>query len=182
MIQQNLKLRRRLVDIVEDFRQLLLTIGDNDGEIEGYLLKELDDCEEAFETKVDSCLMVSEEFSYQAEMYKKRAKALADHAKAMQNRADRLRELVREGMIQLNIQKMKTPNFSSVYLKTSERMDIKDPNAIADVFDGNEAIVQYPDPKISKTELKRAIYADANAYESVAKALDFVKTVSLVVR
>lgn len=181
MIQQKLRFKRRLVDIVEDFRQLLITIHDNDGEVEDKLLKELNECEEAFEAKVENCLLMVEEFKHQAEAYKKRAKALGDHSKALDNRADRLRELVKASMIQLEIHKMRTPSFPSIYIKESERLDIIDPNTVIDMFENDEEVVQYQEPKISKMALKRHL-KDAEVMEKLSKAINIAKTLSLVVR
>lgn len=181
MTQQKLKVKRRLVDIVEDFRKLLITIHDNEGEVETALIRELDECEEAFESKVENCLLMVEEFKHQAEAYKKRSKALSDHSKAMDNRAKRLRDLIRDSMIQLNIHKMSTPSFPTVYLKETERLDIVDLQKVIDLFEHDEAVIQWQDPKVSKTALKVHL-KDPKTVEEVGDAVKTSKTISVIVR
>lgn len=181
MQQQKLRLNRRLIDIVEDFRQLLITIGDNDGEVEDKLLKELNECEEAFESKVENCLLMVEEFKHQAEAYKKRAKALNDHSKAMANRAERLRNLVRDGMVQLNIHRMRTASFPTVYLQKAQSLDIVDPYYIIDLFEKDEDVIQFQDPKINKSALKNRL-KDPKHAEAIGEAVGWVESTSLVVR
>lgn len=173
--------KRRLVDIVEDFRQLLLTIHDEGGVVEGELLDELEDCEEAFEAKVENCLLMSEEFSAQAEMYDRRAKALKEHSRSMAKRSTRLKEMVRAGMISLEIQKLRTPSFPAVYLRKTRKLEITNPDKVADHCAENEDVVRWK-YDILKTGLSKLIKEDLKTQKELADSVRTVESVSLVVK
>jgi hypothetical protein len=148
--------KRTLLDIVEDFRQLMLTIGDNDGELTDALMLDLDECEAEFSQKVDRVLFVAEEFFGSAEAYKRRAKALTEHSKALENKGQRLREYVHAAMAQLNIQKLSTETFPSIYRRVNIGTRILNEEKFLELYGEDEALVVWV-PKIYLEPVKKIL-------------------------
>lgn len=175
------KKKRTLYNIVADYEQLLFTIEENEGVVEDELIGELANHECAFEQKVDRVLMMHEMFEGQATRLKQRADRLAAHAKVLQNRSDRLKELVRLSMIQLDVRKMTTDHFPSIYLMDTESVGIKDEKKLLEEFgDPSIGCVSYP-PKISKAEVKKLLRAFDQDHV-IHQCAELQKKTALVVR
>src|SRR5512139_1543853 len=78
----------------------------------------------ALQSKAQACVAVVGNLEAQAQAYDARAKQLADHAKALANRADWLRRYVRDAMQTAGISEIKGPDFTAKLRTNPERVVI----------------------------------------------------------
>lgn len=137
--------KRTLVDIVQEYEGLLNHIEENAGEVEDALLEELNNCDAALADKVDKVLFVRDKFEAQASMYKDRGKRLVQHAKSLQNRADKLHELVRTSLIQLGVRKLSTESYPMIFLRDTKGIEIPKEGLFISTFagDADKAFIEY---------------------------------------
>lgn len=174
--------KRTLIDIVEDYRQLLLTIGENDGEVTDALMVELDDCGAEFSQKIDRVLFVAEEFFAAADGYKKRAKALADHSKSLESQGQRLRQYAHMSMRALNIQKLSTPSFPSIYRRSNVGTRVTHEEQFLELYGEDKTFVEWV-PKIYLEPIKKVLKGIAPDEEHpMKKVATLTETESLIVR
>lgn len=144
--EKNQPKKRSLHDLVEEYREFLWHIEDNDGVIEEAWFKQLDQLDVAFTEKVDRCLWVAEEFEAQAEQYKRRADALAQHAKALKARGKRLKDNVKLSMDKLGLKKLSTETYPAVRIQKS--------NPTLFVLDERSFVRDYVGTDLVRTEHK----------------------------
>jgi len=153
---ENTARKATLNELVDQFRQLLFSIEDNEGVVEDEWVDQMNGLEEGIEYKIDRCLLMVEEFHAQADVYKRRAKALGDHAKTVKKRGDWLKEYVKRSMEILEIQKMNTENFSSVRLqKSNPSVQVVDEDKLCDLYEKSDYVVKTLRP--AKTEILAAL-------------------------
>ena len=109
------------------------------------------------ETKIDNTVKYILDLEAEAKAVKERADALAKRAQSAKKRAETLREYLQE---YLGGEKRKTADYVLTYRKT-ESVEITDESALAVWLNahGHEDALTYPDPKISKTEVKAILKA-----------------------
>jgi hypothetical protein len=174
--------KRTLIDITEDYRQLLLSISDDAGEVANELMLELDECDAEFTVKVDSALFVAEEFFAAAEGYKKRAKALSEHSKAMENRGKQLRFYVLAAMKQLNIQQLSTPTFPTIYRRKNIGTTVTDEVGFLEAFGEDTTFVEWL-PKVYLEPIKKILKGLGEKEEHpIKKFATLTESESLVVK
>ena len=142
--------KRSLMDIVADFRQVLLAIDAEDGEVTDALFAELQQAEGDLTQKIDRCLWVGDEAAGRARMFRERAKALTEQARILEAQQDRLRDYVKAAMTLANVKKLETENYASVLIKSSSAsVDIEEPDVFAKVHKDDVDLVHW-EPKIDK--------------------------------
>ena len=142
--------RRSLIDIVADFRSVLLAIDAEDGEVTDALFAELQQAEGDLTNKIDRCLWVGDEAAGRARMFRERAKALTEQARILEAQQDRLRDYVKAAMTLANVKKLETENYASVLIKSSSAsVDIEEPDVFAKVHKDDVDLVHW-EPKIDK--------------------------------
>lgn len=147
-----------LFDLVEQYRELIWHIEDNEGVIEDEWFEQLDALDGNIVDKVDRCLWVVDEFKAQAEVYSKRAKALADHANRLKDRGERLKDYVRDSLERLGVDKLQTPSYSAVALrKTPASVEILDEDRFVKKHSGTSYIRVVESP--NKAQIKEALKA-----------------------
>lgn len=157
--------KKSLHDLVEEYRELLWHIEDNDGVIEDEWFMHMNSLDADLADKVDRCLWVVDEFTGQAETYKKRADALARHAKSLKARGDRLKEYVKNSMERIGATRLSTPNYSTITIA-------KSPPSVY-IADEESFIRDYRDTELVRTTHapdKTAVKDRLKAGESVAHA------------
>jgi hypothetical protein len=103
--------KQTLSEIIEQFRKVIHSIDDLEGEVTPELEEELTACEDQLTDKVDRCLWVAREAEAQAGVWAERAKTFADRAKVLKNQAARLEDYVLWAMTTAKVDKLKTLNF-----------------------------------------------------------------------
>ena len=142
--------KRSLMDIVADFRQVLLAIDAEDGEVTDQLFAELTQAEGDLTQKIDRCLWVGDEAESRAKMFRERAKALTEHARILEGQQERLREYVKTAMTLANVKKLETQNYASVLVKKNPAsVDIEEPAAFIAAHKDDAELVAW-EPKINK--------------------------------
>jgi len=147
--------KRSLREIIEEYRALLWHIEDNEGVVEDEWFAEMSALDADLATKVDRCLWVVDEFEGQAEVYAKRAKALADHAKRLKVRGKRLKDYVKNSMEIIGVRKLSTPNYSSVLIsKAPPSLYIADEEAfISEYMETDLVRAKYSPDKVAAKEM-----------------------------
>jgi len=145
-----------LIELVDQFRQLLFHIDENEGVVEDEWIDQMNGLEDGIGVKIDRCLLMVEEFNAQADVYKRRAKALGDHAKTVRKRADWLKQYVKRSMEILEIQNMSTDNFSTVRIKKSPpSVLVFDDEKLCALYEKSDYVVKTLKP--SKSEIGAAL-------------------------
>jgi len=148
--------KANLNELVDQFRQLLFSIEDNEGVVEDEWVDQMNGLEEGIEYKIDRCLLMVEEFNGQADVYKRRAKALGDHAKTVKKRADWLKQYVKRSMEILEIKKMSTDNFSTVRIQNSPpSVLVFDEDKLCKLYEKSDYVVKTLKP--AKSEISSAL-------------------------
>lgn len=112
--------KRTLSEIVEEFRRVLHTLDDAEGEVLPELEDELRNCEDSLVDKVDRCLWVAKEAEAQARVWADRAKMFTERAKVLNSQADRLEDYVLWAMTTVHVDKLETQNFMVAVQKSPD--------------------------------------------------------------
>lgn len=146
-----------LTDITRRLVELIEVAEENAGELTDDLLSALNLVEAELLEKVDKTLFVRDKLLTVSDLYKFRAQKLADHSKALENRAKRIAEWVKYNMEAAKIAKLSTEHYSMVAIqKNPPSVEIDET-----VFEQNKGlehlwrVVWTPDKTAVKEELKK---------------------------
>src|SRR5512139_1993030 len=128
----------------------------------------------ALQSKAQACVAVVGTLEAQAEAYKARATQLADHAKALANRADWLRRYVRNTMQTAGISEIKGPDWVAKLRTNPERVVIDAESQVPWEYWRERTIKE-----IDKTALRDAIKAGDEGAQACAH---LERGVSLVIK
>lgn len=119
----------KLYEIKEAYMTLDRFIEDNELSREDFK-QALDEIEGTLEEKIENYVKYMKNVQGEAEVFKAEEKRMADRRKALENKADRLKEVIDETLKELNIHEMKTTLFSLKYQKNREAVNVIDTNLI----------------------------------------------------
>ena len=128
----------------------------------------------ALQSKAQACVAVVGTLDAQAEAYKQRASQLADHAKALANRADWLRRYVRDAMQTAGISEIRGPDFVA-RLRTNPEHVVVDAESQIPWECWREKVIK----EIDKEALKQAI---RDGDESAKACAHLERGTSLVIK
>jgi hypothetical protein len=146
--------RMSLTEIVAAFRDLLLVVDEQDGEVTDELFAALEAVEADLAKKVDGCLWVAVEAEGRADVLAARAKALGERAGVLANTGKRLRAYVHESLKAAGVPKLETPNFVASVNKNPASVDIEEVDAFITEHKADAEIVE---TKTTYTPIKKAI-------------------------
>src|SRR5512139_3332291 len=106
----------------------------------------------ALQSKAQACIAVVGNLEAQAQAYETRAKQLAEHAKALSNRADYLRRYVRDAMIFGGITEIRGPDFVAKLRTNPEKVVVDAESQVPWEF-WREKVIK----EIDKVALKQAL-------------------------
>jgi len=118
---------KTLTEIIEDFRKVLHSIDDLDGEVTPELEEQLTAAEGTLKDKVERCLWVSKEALAQAEVYVERARVLEDRARVLKAQKARLEQYVLGALLSLDVRRVETDHFVATVAQTPWAVRIEDP-------------------------------------------------------
>ena len=117
----------------------------------------------ALQSKAQACIAVVGNLEAQTQAYEARAKQLAEHAKALANRADYLRQYVRDAMIFGGITEIRGPDFVAKLRTNQERVVIDAESQVPWEFWREKTIRE-----IDKQALKQALKDGEEAAKACA--------------
>ena len=115
---------RKLQDIARDYLGVLLDVDDADGDLDDRLLADLDAVEAEFAEKVERALGLAESFDAKASAEKERAAKTVEHARALSNRAARIREWVLRNMESLDLASVDAGQYRAKIARVAPSLDL----------------------------------------------------------
>ena len=119
----------KLYEIKEAYITLDHLIEDNELSREDFK-QALDEIEGTLEEKIENYVKYMKNVQGEAEVFKAEEKRMADRRKALENKADRLKEVIDETLRELNIEDIKAGIFSIKYQKNREAVNVIDTSLI----------------------------------------------------
>jgi hypothetical protein len=141
--------KQTLSEIIEQFRKVIHSIDDLEGEVTPELEEELTACEDQLTDKVDRCLWVAREAEAQAGVWAERAKTFADRAKVLKNQAARLEDYVLWAMTTAKVDKLKTLNFTASVAQNPLSVTVEDEAKFVEYYlkEGAYIVIGVTDPE-----------------------------------
>lgn len=159
--------RMSLTEIVAAFRDLLLVVDEQDGEVTDELFAALEAVEADLAKKVDGCLWVAVEAEGRADVLAARAKALGERASVLANTGKRLRAYVHESLKAAGVPKLETPNFVASVNKNPASVEIEDEAAFIEAHRAEPELVA---TKTTYSVIKKAVGDRLKAGEAILGA------------
>lgn len=138
----------KLYELSNAYRLALQESADNDGELTPELERRLDAINEAFEAKAEACACLVIEAQREAEAWKAESDRMAKHARTCANRAERIKNYIRQNMVVTGRDRVDGKLFKIAFHQNSRPTIVwtRDPQEIPDQFrrvtfslDGNAA-------------------------------------------
>jgi hypothetical protein len=141
--------KQTLSEIIEQFRKVIHSIDDLEGEVTPELEEALTACEDQLTDKVDRCLWVAREAEAQAGVWAERAKTFADRAKVLKNQAARLEDYVLWAMTTAKVDKLKTLNFTASVAQNPLSVTVEDEAKFVEYYlkEGAYIVIGVTDPE-----------------------------------
>jgi hypothetical protein len=138
-----------LYNITNEQKALLAKIEANEGELTPEILERIEITEELFHSKAADYGYVIKTFEDTSSVIDKEIKRLQELKKKADNNAERLKQRIKDAMIQFGYEKVETPTITLSFRK-SESVEITDESLIS-----NEYMRFKSEP--DKTEIKKAL-------------------------
>lgn len=125
----------------------------------------LDDINDEFSEKVINIIKYEKNCIYEAIAIKEEAKKMLKRAEALENKSKRLKEYVRENMLESGIKKVECPYFVVQTRSTASKVVIDNQKAIPPSYIKTE-IKENPDKKLIKEAINNGVAVDGCHLES----------------